>query len=96
MNRPAAALLLALLVAGIFVSGCAKEPESTSRSTNPEIDVARLFSYDGCIVYRFIDNGRFHYFTRCGSEVETMATWTQVCGKGCIQERSENIRTEQQ
>lgn len=91
MNRLAFTLLIVLIVAG-----CAKEPESVARSTNPEIPVEKLFSHDGCTVYRFTDNGRLHYFARCGSGVETMATWTQVCGKGCIQERSENIRTEQQ
>lgn len=88
-------VLAALFLAGLLVAGCAKDPETISRSTNPEFDVSRLFSYDGCIVYRFYDNGRLHYFARCGSEVETIAAQKKACGKGCVKEHSENIRTEQ-
>ena len=48
---------------------------------------------DGCKVYRFVDSGT-HYFTRCGSQVETVKNYTENCGKACTRARTETITTE--
>lgn len=72
------------IVAFMFIAilcGCTKEPLKTGRTNNPNFEVGLLFDYGGCKVYRFLDEGRFHYFTNCG---ETMSP--QSCGKSCILE----------
>lgn len=58
-----------LLMAGLMLSGtgCLAEPVRKSATSNPEISVGLLFEYDGCKVYRFVDD-RVHYFVRCGRE----------------------------
>jgi hypothetical protein len=69
MNR----LLIAIPVALLLVA-CTKEPISTEASDNPAVPVALLFNHEGCSVYRFEDNGRSHYFTRCGRDDTTTST----------------------
>lgn len=48
---------------------------------------------DGCTVYVFTTD-RDHYFTRCGSRVNTETTWKESCGKSCSKEKSDVITTE--
>jgi hypothetical protein len=74
----AAVLVLAL-------AGCEKEAES-SASAGREFAVDRLFTTDGCTVYRFEDAGRNRYFVRCESTVTTSSNVS--CGKNCIREDS--------
>ena len=40
-------------------------PESTAVSSNVKVDVKRLLTFDGCKVYRFYDDGNYHYFSNC-------------------------------
>lgn len=44
----------------------------------PSIEVERLFTVDGCTVYRFYDNGTRHFASCPGSTV------IHQCGKGCL------------
>lgn len=49
---------------------------------------------DGCKVYAFMSDGRWHYFTRCQSMTTTETTRTEKCGKNCTKEVSEFVTTE--
>lgn len=84
-NRPG--LMLALLgltiIVGSMLTGCAKDPEQRQR-VNARFDVDTLFTKDGCTVYRFDDNGHFHYFTNCSGA--TMSR--ESCGKNCTHDVS--------
>lgn len=53
-----------LFLFAIILSGCASPSISTQPSTNSEIKVELLFEYDSIKMYRFRDNGMFHYFTK--------------------------------
>lgn len=56
---------------------------------------AVVSSADGCTVYKFYDNGSWHYFTKCGGgTVTTTKNYTESCGKGCSRSRTENMTTE--
>ena len=55
---------------------------------------AVVSSADGCTVYRFYDNGSWHYFTKCGGTVTTTKNYTESCGKNCSRSRTENMTTE--
>lgn len=71
----AAAILLAL-------TGCMREPESISK-VGKDFEVAKLFTHDGCAVYRFSDNGRSIYYTNCQGAASSDTSWDESCGKNC-------------
>jgi hypothetical protein len=54
----------------LALTSCLKEAQTTSVEGN-DIKVEFLFEKDGIKVYRFNDNGHYHYFTTRG---ETMTT----------------------
>ena len=85
---------LALALAAVLLTGCLSDPESMAQSSNPQVEVQRLFQVDGCQVYRFADGGRPHYFARCGQQVRTIGTYSEPCGKNCRTELDEDISTE--
>lgn len=69
---------LAALAALLALAGCGKPAETTSRA-GLDFTVDRLFTHDGCSVYRFSDAGSYRYFTNCSGTVE----WRESCGKNC-------------
>jgi hypothetical protein len=63
----------------VLVSACIRPPVNTSQSNNPAFQLDKLFTHDGCTVYRFEDAAHYHYFTDCAGSVSTQ----QWCGKSC-------------
>lgn len=72
---------LLIILAVVALSACSKQAE-TSTAVGAEFVVDRLFTHDGCTVYRFSDGGYNRYFTNCSGS----ATWQESCGKGCNRE----------
>jgi hypothetical protein len=60
------------------LAGCSK-PAETSTVVGKEFVVDKLFTYEGCTVYRFTDAGYSRYFTNCSGST----SWTEICGKNC-------------
>lgn len=60
-------LAITLLAA---LTGCAVDPISTTQTNNKQIDLTLLFENDGCKVYRFLDGGRYVYYTDCRGQTE--------------------------
>lgn len=80
-------LLLVFLCLGIV--SCAKKSEHTETvGPGKEYQVERLFTYEGCTVYRFQDVGRFIHYTNCNGQT----TYRHTCGKNC--EHDENVETQ--
>lgn len=74
------AVFLSIALLGLFAfSGCMKEPVSTEKSSNSQINVELLFEKDGVKVYRFEDGGRAIYYTDARGRTEW--TTTQSNGK---------------
>ena len=73
---------LILLVVCIALTGCEREPESTV-TAGRDIKVSKLFTVDGCSVYRFGDSGRSVYFTNCSGSTQ----YTVNCGKNCTRDQ---------
>ena len=70
------------LAALAMVAGCEKPAESVAH-TGAGFTVERLFTHDGCTVYRFSDSSK-RYFTRCdGIAAQSTTTWQESCGKNC-------------
>lgn len=97
-NLKRSALGLSFLIALLCLCGCEKAPEAVYRTSNPEVRVERLFTEDGCTVYRFEDSGRNHYFAKCeaGKKVTTISQHGESCGKNCHRTVDENIETTEQ
>ena len=73
------------LAALAMVAGCEKPAESVAH-TRAGFTVERLFTHDGCTVYRFSDPSK-RYFTRCdGIAAQSTTTWQESCGKSCTRE----------
>lgn len=86
-------IAMALLAA---LTGCAeKKAAEASSAAGVEFSVDRLFTHDGCTVYRFSDAGYLRYFTRCDGASSSSAQWnvTQSCGKGCTRTLNRDIPT---
>ena len=60
--------ILGLLLAGVLLTGCYKDPQSSTTEGNG-FQVEFLFEKDGIKVYRFSDGGRQHYFTTTGETI---------------------------
>lgn len=80
------ALYLILLV--LLVS-CKEPAQETVSSTNSNIKLDFLFEHDGCKMYRFLDGGRWIYWTDCSGQVTS--EWTQNHGKASSQEHDQSI-----
>ena len=69
------------LAALAMVAGCEKPAEAVAH-TGAGFTVERLFTHEGCTVFRFEDGGRSRYFTRCdGIAAQSTTTWQESCGK---------------
>jgi hypothetical protein len=79
-----------LLLGLILLSSCAKDPVSTSQTDNSNVPVALLFTNKECSVYRFYDDGHYHYYTDCSG---TSTTYTTSCGKNCTKTINDDINT---
>ena len=71
------------LAALAMVAGCEKPAEAVAH-TGVGFTVERLFTHEGCTVFRFEDGGSNRYFTRCdGIAAQSTTTWQESCGKSC-------------
>lgn len=73
---------LALSLSVLLLSACSGKAENTVQSTNGKFQVEHLFDADGCTVYRFLDEGRFHYFSKCQGAI-SQTNRQESCGKSC-------------
>lgn len=64
-----------------LLAGCSK-PAETSTAVGKEFVVDKLFTHEGCTVYRFSDGGNSRYFTNC----QGSTSWIEQCGKGCTRQ----------
>ena len=60
-----------LFVVALLLTGCAKDPISTSATDNAQFKLEALFTHDGCTIYRFMDNGYYHYWTNCKGTIDS-------------------------
>ena len=80
-----------VMITALVVAGCTKAPEYSSPAGR-EFVVDRLFTHEGCTMYRFSDGGYPRYFAKCdGDSVTAQTEWREACGKNCA--RQEGITT---
>ena len=63
----------------LFLTACDKVQPETTQKVGVDATVEKLFTVDGCTVYRFYDSGYKRYFTNCKGSTQ----WNEGCGKGC-------------
>lgn len=69
---------LLTILALLTLSACGKPAESTTQ-VGVEFVVHKLFTHEGCTLYRFYDGGYARYYTNCSGST----SWTESCGKNC-------------
>ncbi len=78
-----------LLLALALLAGCnTEDPVSTNQTDNVKFRVDKLFTNEGCTIYRFTDGGYDHYYANCPGAT---AMEDHGCGKGCT--RHEGVPT---
>lgn len=65
----------------VLLTGCIEDPVATDATDNAAMTVDRLFTHDGCSVYRFWDAGHLHYYTDCSGGTDAGHSETQSTGK---------------
>ena len=89
INKILLALALGMLLTSCAQKGIPVSVENTVPGQN--YTVTKLFTAEGCTVYRFFDTGDYHYMTNCTS---TITTITKSCGKNCMEDKGyENYTT---
>ena len=75
--------LIAICSLGLFA--CHNDPISTIQTDNNKIKIDKLFTHDGCTVYRFLD-GNYIYWVHCPNSGDESTMWTteESCGKSCV------------
>ncbi len=87
--------LLTCIISCIVVVGCSSKPaETTQHILGKEFTVEKLFTRDGCTVYRFMDGGIIVIIHGCFGADHVSTQSTSSCGKSCT--RHEVIETSQQ
>lgn len=76
-NRLAAITWTTIVGCVIFLTACQKDAESLAR-VGHDFKVEKLFTHEGCTVYRF-DDTRTVYYTNCQGSTQSS------CGKNCQQ-----------
>lgn len=56
------------ILATLFIVSCKEEAQTETTSEN--FNVEFLFENDGCKMYRFLDRGRYIYYSDCTGRVE--------------------------
>lgn len=77
-------ILLSLFIVSLLL-GCSK-PAETSTAAGVEFVVDKLFTHEGCTVYRFSDGGNKRYYTNC----QGSTNWSESCGKNCTRHMNIN------
>lgn len=72
---------ITIVLAMLMLAGCYNKPEINAPATNGDFEVQKLFTIDGCTVYRFNDSVP-RYFTKC-VDARSETTWWEGCGKNC-------------
>ena len=70
-----------IILAVALLAGCSK-PAETSTAVGTEFVVDKLFTHEGCTVYRFYDGGGTRYYTNC----QGSTSWIEQCGKNCTRQ----------
>ena len=61
---------LLFLICIVLLTSCAKDPISAEH--HGEFELELLFEKGGCKMYRFMDSGRYIYWSNCKGNVEYM------------------------
>jgi len=73
--------VLTVLVLAILFTSCKREALRNDKTNNKDFQVDFLFEHNGIKMYRFFDEGHYHYFT---SKNETITS--QTSGKSSYED----------
>jgi hypothetical protein len=91
--------LLIIVCAVVFVASCGGDQPTNESRERAATTMGLLFEKDGISVYRFYDEGRYHYVAvpRSGSWASASTEWTECrsCGRNCrhCEDKSDAVST---
>ena len=86
---------LIFLIFAAALAGCSENTtESVEHAGVGGFEVARLFTHEGCTVYRFYDGGS-RYFANCNGSATTSWRRAMPCGKNCTRVEHQQVPTAQ-
>lgn len=80
-------VLISFFSGCLLLVGCSNNEYSNSKDM---YEVTELFTKDNCTVFRFYNEGNYHYYTNCAGETITSKT---RCAKTCVTISSNNKTT---
>jgi hypothetical protein len=83
-----------VIIALLFMVGCGEVP-TPNATKDAKATLGLLFEHNGIQVYRFWDEGRYHYYAvdLRGRPVESFTAWTESCGKNCTRTVHDSVMT---
>ena len=76
-----------VLVMALLTVACDSTPQQEITSSNQEVSVAILTTFDGITLYRVMADGKRIYVAKQGvAPVSLEAIWSESCGKSCTRE----------
>lgn len=76
--------IILAITAVLTMSSCEKSAIETKNTNNPDFKVEHLFTVDSCKIYRFSDNGNYHYIGISNKQMFTITE--QGSGKHSYEE----------
>lgn len=70
-------VILGALILTMMIAGCAQDPVGMAGTDNPNVPVSKLFTNEGCTVYRFFDAGHYHYYVTCDNGAQHVSEHIQ-------------------
>ena len=67
---------VAIAACALVLAACGK-PAERSTPAGVGFSVDRLFTHEGCTVYRFGDAGEYRYFTKCEGAAYSGSSWSE-------------------
>lgn len=84
--------IFTIIAVGCITVACVKPTgEPIPTPAEPGLQLSRVFTYEGCVVYRFYDKGEHRYFTDCRGKVS--GRYPESCGKNCTRYEVEEVET---
>lgn len=85
--------VIATVALAALCTGCANDKPNGQDVAAAKDSVGFLLEIDGVRVYRFGDQGLYHYFAvpRNGTYAMAFEGWTESCGKGCTRQVNEEV-----
>lgn len=84
-------IVVVILLSAFFI-GCDEKGRAIDQVQNGDFNLEFLFEKNGCKMYRFLDGGRYVYWSDCQGKVQS--DYTTRSGKVTVVHHEESVTSE--